>query len=101
MSDEEHEHKINLFIKKIKKNKELAQKKRVQNFTARNSHNQWKGVKSMLLFLFFFLLGDVIILLMQLRVPQTYNQTYVNQMIDNTIFTYDFVAEISNRNATV
>jgi hypothetical protein len=101
MSNEEHGQKINEFIKKIKKNKELAQKKRVQKFTAGNYDKQWEGVKSMLLFCFYFLLGDITILLMQLRVPDTYKQTYVKQMIDNTILTYDFVADFSNINVTV
>lgn len=93
MSNEDYELKIKFYINKIKKNKELDQKKRIERFTAENSHKHWQGVKSMLQYLFLFLLGDVVILLMQLRISNTYDQTSVNQMITKTYFKHDIIAE--------
>lgn len=81
LSKEMYESEILRHTKQIQKNKRQYKLRRANAFKASNSIKVWKNIKSMLLFLFFFLLGDVIIIQMQLNINEAYINTIVKEFI--------------------
>lgn len=89
MSKEEYKEAMEKQIINIKKDKDKFHKNQAQEFSSKSKEKHIKNIKSMLLFLVFFLLGDIIIVLMQMTINERFQETDVKTYISTKEFKFD------------
>lgn len=90
-SKEEYENEVNKYIKDIRREKRQALDEKLDLYTPKNLHKHKKNFKHMLVFLYYYIVGNIVIILMQLDLPTSYDQISIKQYISELAFTPDLL----------
>ena len=87
---EERDQELEREVKRIKYEKQEERKQRRKTFSGKELHRHTNVLKQLVIFAIYYLLGNVIIVLMQLNISESYEQTVVKKYLKNKKGTLDF-----------